>query len=86
MQRVAFTEPFTIRERMSIKWAFARYDVRRFIESGLWQKLAHLLPRRIAYFAYIRVVAHAWAQVGNKHPDELNYGETCDLWMAPKHD
>lgn len=65
---------------MSTRIALWRYDFWRWRTTGLWQSLAHKLPRRIAYFAYIRVMAHAWADAGNKHPDELTVQETCERW------
>jgi hypothetical protein len=78
--RRPYTEPYTLRERLMIRFTGAKYDWRAFWRNGLWQWIAHWLPRRIAYFAMIRVMAHAWAKAGNKTPNELTYEEVCRYW------
>jgi hypothetical protein len=44
-------------------------------------KLAWMLPRRVAFWAMIRVASHArsgpW---GNEHPDSIGYKEMHDRW------
>lgn len=82
--REPFTEPFPFRERLSIRVYWARHDIGKWLRYGVWQSLAHKLPRRLAYFAYVRVMAHAWAEAGNKHPDELTYREVCERWGEDK--
>lgn len=82
LTRAPYSDPLTLRERLAVKRDLATYDARKFIHTGFWQWLAHRLPRRLVYFAYIRVMAHAWAEVGNKHPDEIGYQEACERWMG----
>ncbi len=66
--RTPYTEPYTARERLTIQVDLRRYDWHAFWDSGLWQWLAHLLPRRLALFAFIRVMGHAWAEAKTIEP------------------
>lgn len=84
MKRERFTEPYTLREHTSIRLGLLKYDIKSFLRSGLWQSIAHKLPRRIAYFAYIRVVAHAWVVEGNVEPDALGFSAVLKHWDAPR--
>lgn len=44
-------------------------------------KLAWLLPRRLAYWAMIRVAAHATTgRFGNTSPDDLDYEKMAKRW------
>lgn len=44
-------------------------------------KIAWMLPKRIALWAMIRVVAHATiGRWGNEHPDSVSYKEMHDRW------
>lgn len=44
-------------------------------------KIAWLLPRQVALWAMIRVMAHASSgQWGNEHPDSINYAKAHDRW------
>jgi hypothetical protein len=45
------------------------------------QKIAWMLPRRVALWAMIRVAAHATTgKWGNEHPDAIGYKEMHDRW------
>lgn len=65
-------------------WFWFKYDVRRFFREGIWQKIAFRMPRRVAYWAMIRVVSHAWVQAGTKEPDQITYSEMCEAWMPSR--
>lgn len=46
--------------------------------------LSRLLPRRLAYWCYIRVIAHATTgKFGNTHPDEATFGVASRRWHEP---
>lgn len=45
-------------------------------------KVAWLLPRQVALWAMVRVVAHATTgKWGNEHPDSIGYKEMHDRWQ-----
>lgn len=54
--------------------------MQKIIERFNWW-LAHVMPRQLAYFAYIRVMAHAttgpW---GMEHPDDVGYSKAAKRW------
>lgn len=78
--RVPYTDPMTTRERINLRYTMKKWDMKSYFEWRLWQKIAHLLPRRIAYFAMVRLVSHAWVQEGTKAPDDLTYTDICRHW------
>lgn len=82
--RTPWTEPLTTRERIDVLVTGKKYDVRRWWKSGLWRWIAHRLPRRLALFVYIRVMAEAWAAT-NKSPDEITYEEAYKIWEGKRH-
>jgi hypothetical protein len=46
-------------------------------------RIAWALPRRVALWAMIRVVAHATTgKWGHEHPDSIGYKEMHDRWTA----
>lgn len=70
---------------MSSRLFWIRYEIRRFREWRYAEWIAHKLPRKIAYFAYVRVVA--WASVEeNRAPDDYRYRETCEAWEKRSHE
>lgn len=73
----SFTEPYTLRERISIRFDLARYDVWRFREDGFARWVAFHLPRKLALWAFIRVMANAGS---DQHPDEMTYGDAYKAW------
>lgn len=83
MKREPYTEPYTRRERLSIRKELLTYDVRRFFREGIWRRLAWMLPHRVCLWAFIRVAGHAWVAT-NKPPDELNYPAIYDAWEAKR--
>lgn len=46
----------------------------------LAQWIAWWLPRRIVYFAYVRVHAHATQIYSSKTPDEITVFEGMEAW------
>lgn len=69
------------RRWLSVRLYGVRYRVQRFREWRYAELIAHRLPRKIAYFAYVRVVANASAEE-NRPPDDYRYAETCDAWES----
>jgi hypothetical protein len=46
-------------------------------------KIAWMLPRKVALWAYIRVMAHASCGIhGMDNVDDLTFGEVCKRWEA----
>lgn len=82
--REPFTKPYTRRERLSIRYSLKRYDVQQFFREGIWRRVAWRLPHGLAYWTMIRVFGHAWAEAGNKTPNELTYEDVSKAWEA-KH-
>lgn len=80
MKREPWTEPYTRRERLNIRYDLKRYDVRRFFEAGLWQRLAWMLPRKLALWAFIRVCGN----VSDLPPDQITYPVAYDRWERVK--
>lgn len=80
--REPWTTPYTLKERASIRYSLKRYDLWRFWDSGLWQRLAFALPDRVALWAFIRVMAYASARVenGTRHPNSITYEEAYKAW------
>ena len=47
-------------------------------------KIAWMLPRQVALWAMVRVVAHATTgKWGNEHIDSIGYKEMHDRWVQP---
>lgn len=66
------------------RYALARYDLWQFRESGLAHLIARHLPRKVILWAFIRVMAHAWAENGHIHPNEISYEEAYKRWEKPQ--
>jgi hypothetical protein len=81
MERTAWTEPYTARERLSIRWDLKRYDIAAFFREGIWRGLAFKMPDKIAYWCFIQVMSHAWCET-NKEPDAITYSEAANSWEA----
>lgn len=55
--------------------------IKYFWNEKLSMKLAWLLPKRVAAWAYIRVHAHATCtDFSNKHPDEVTLSDALKCW------
>lgn len=48
----------------------------------LWMKLAWMLPKPVAKWAYIRVWAHATSIHGDKSIDQISYQDAMRAWRA----
>lgn len=79
MKREPYTEPYTLRERLSIQVDLKRYDVRRFFEEGIWRRIAFKLPHKLALWAFIRVCGNAGTA-----PDDTTYPVAYEAWEARK--
>ena len=79
--RAPFTEPYTRRERFALWRIFTRYNVRRWVEVGVWQSLMRHVPGRFIYFATIHAYSRAWQEAGTKTPDELTFDEVVKPWQ-----
>lgn len=51
-------------EPIRVRWLLTRWAWRRLAHDTIPMKLAWLLPKRVAYWAYIRVFAHATSGPG----------------------
>ena len=80
LSKASFAEPYSLRERISIRFDLARYDLWRLRTEGIPQFIAYRVPRKVAYWAFIRVFSSAWADAENKTPDELTYDEVAKAW------
>jgi hypothetical protein len=60
-------------------WFWWKYEVRALLRTGLWERLAWRLPRRLVYFAVIR----AWAAAcpGDQHPDSVRATDVAGHWQ-----
>ena len=58
------------------------YQLREWWHTKLPQWAAHKLPRRIAFFAYVRVHAHATQSPGltDRTPYEIDWHEAMEAW------
>jgi hypothetical protein len=55
--------------------------IKYYWNEKLSMKLAWLLPKRVAMWAYIRVHFHATCTTfSNKHPDEVIWRDALDSW------
>jgi hypothetical protein len=46
-----------------------------------YQWLANKLPKKLIYFSYIRLHAHATCtKYSDRHPDEVNWREALEAW------
>lgn len=54
-----------------------QYRRERWTERAAMFVVWHLLPRTVIKWAVVRAFAWAWADAGNKVPDELTYTEVC---------
>jgi hypothetical protein len=45
---------------------------------AMW--LAWRLPRRVAMWAFYRISAYAWADMGDKCPDEISIMDAVKTW------
>lgn len=79
MTRDPYTEPYTLRERMTIRCNLKRYDVLQFFEEGLWRRIAFRLPRKIVLWSFIRVCGNV-----DLPPDQITYPVAYDRWKARK--
>jgi len=52
------------------------------MKNKIYQNIAHLLPSKLVYFAFIRFMAHATTHKGGTHyqPDEMTFSKACELW------
>jgi len=52
------------------------------MKDKIYQKLAYLIPSRLVYFCYIRLMAHATTtDEGCKMtPDEMGFSKAAELW------
>lgn len=82
LTREPYSEPLTLRERVAVTRYGIKHDVRTFWRNGLWERLAQRMPRRLAYFAFVRVMAHAWSDAKHKEPNDITYQEACERWES----
>lgn len=80
MTREPYTEPYTRRERLSIRRDLLTYDVRQFFREGIWVKLAWMLPHELAKWAFVRVSAN----VTDVPPDQITYTVAAKAWDAKR--
>lgn len=68
---------------MAVQVMKARWARRHFAERA-WLWASRALPRELAYWAFIRVYAHATTgKYGNTHPDKIGYGKVARRWHKP---
>jgi len=74
-------------------YRYWKYKAKTFVEDttmGITDRVAMntawILPRRLVFWCYIRVMAHATSgPYGIYHPDEVTYKQACERWEAGKH-
>lgn len=82
LARQPYTEPLTSRERLSVFVYGTKLNLKALRRDGFPRFVANKLPKRVAYFAYVRVFAHAWSDAGNKTPDDITYEDACKSWQS----
>lgn len=57
-----------------------------FIES-LCQNIAHILPKKIVYYCYVRFLAFATThgEGENISPDNMSYSKAVEIWESYNH-
>lgn len=69
-----------MKEQIGYRWYCLRLARRTFAERA-WHRLARALPHELAYWAFIRVFAHATTgKWGDTHPDKIGYGKVAHRW------
>lgn len=77
MNRAPWTEPLTIRERLTV-WSLLKRDrFRYWRRMGCWQAIARRLPRTLVYAATLRAVATA-TQQRDCGPDDVTFNQIVD--------
>lgn len=56
------------------------YPIRYGSPPRIQQAIAHKMPRWLVYFVTIRAYSDAWANAGNKTPNELTFDEVIKPW------
>ena len=62
-------------ESIKTRLWFIRYSVRYEIPEKLAIRAAQSIPRAVRKWVVVLAYSGAWADAGNKHPDELTYAD-----------
>lgn len=82
MQRTAWTEPYTLAERVELTLYDRRLRFRAWRLDGWARAIAQRLPDHIVLWCFIRVMGHASTVHGDRHPNSITYEEAYKAWEA----
>jgi hypothetical protein len=69
-----------MKERFMVRWSYLRWYVHK-VPQRIWMKLAWLMPKQLAYWATIRLGAHATTGVyGNQIVPDLYFMDALKRW------